>query len=101
MRYLLGISLSVRPVSLRQLTRWTTGRSGPSRRDNRECDYDAFVPDLLSGHSFSLDGDVAADVADAEAAIARLNVKSASLVNTESLARILLRAESVAPLVPA
>jgi Fic family protein len=39
---------------------------------------------------------VAADIADAEAAIARLNVEATSLVDTEALARILLRAESVA-----
>ena len=43
-----------------------------------------------------LDGDVAADVADAESAIARLNVAATSLIDTEALARILLRAESVA-----
>jgi Fic family protein len=39
---------------------------------------------------------VAADVADAEAAIARLNVEASSLIDTEALARILLRAEAVA-----
>jgi Fic family protein len=43
-----------------------------------------------------LDGDVAADVADAESAIARLNVRARALVDTEALARLLLRAESVA-----
>ncbi len=43
-----------------------------------------------------LDGDVAADVADAEAAIVRLNAEATALVDTEALARILLRAESVA-----
>jgi Fic family protein len=39
---------------------------------------------------------VAADVADAEAAIARLNAEARALVDTEALARILLRAEAVA-----
>jgi Fic family protein len=48
------------------------------------------------GRTIILDGEVAADVADAEAAIARLNVVATSLVGTEVLARILLRAESVA-----
>ncbi len=48
------------------------------------------------GRGFTLDGDVAADVADAEAAIARLNVQASALVDTEALARMLLRAESVA-----
>jgi len=48
------------------------------------------------GRSINLDGQVAADVADAESAIARLNVVATSLIDTEALARILLRAESVA-----
>jgi Fic family protein len=39
---------------------------------------------------------VAADVADAEAAIARLNERASALADTEALARLLLRAESVA-----
>ncbi|HEY5044392.1 MAG TPA: Fic family protein [Solirubrobacteraceae bacterium] len=39
---------------------------------------------------------MAADVADAEAAIARLNAEATALVDTEALARILLCAESVA-----
>jgi Fic family protein len=77
-------------------SRWLSDRSGPSRKDNRSCEYEAYVPDLLVGRAFTIDGDVAADIADAEAAIARLNVEAASLVDTEALARILLRAESVA-----
>jgi Fic family protein len=43
-----------------------------------------------------LDGEVAADVADAETSIAALNQVATCLVDTEALARILLRAESVA-----
>jgi Fic family protein len=48
------------------------------------------------GRRFLLDGPVAADVADAEAVIARFNTEASALINTEALARILLRAESVA-----
>jgi Fic family protein len=70
--------------------------SGLSRRDRRSCDYAAYVPDPLLGRRFVLDGDVAADVADAEAAITRLNAQATALVDTEAIARILLRAESVA-----
>ncbi len=70
--------------------------SGVSRRDRHSCDYEAYLPDSLAGRQFLLDGDVAADVADCEAAINRLNVEAAALVDTEALARILLRAESVA-----
>jgi Fic family protein len=76
--------------------RWITDFSAPSRRDRRSCDYEAYVPDPLVSREIALDGEVAADVADAEAAIARLNVEASSLVDTEALARVLLRAESVA-----
>jgi len=70
--------------------------SGMSRRDRRSCDYEAYVPDPIADRRIRLDGDVAADVADAEVAIARMNVESSTLIDTEALARILLRAESVA-----
>ncbi len=76
--------------------RWISDQSGPSRKDNRGCEYEAYVPDRLVGRTFTFDGEVAADIADAEAAIARLNVEATSLVDTEALARVLLRAESVA-----
>jgi Fic family protein len=76
--------------------RWINDYSGPSRKDNRGCEYEAYVPDPLVGRAFTIDGEVAADIADAEAAIARLNAEATSLVDTEALARILLRAESVA-----
>jgi Fic family protein len=78
--------------------RWHSeaGSTGLSRRDSRACDYATYLPDALVGRRFTLEGDVAADVADAEAAIVRLNANAAALVDTEALARILLRAESVA-----
>ncbi|MRS12980.1 MAG: Fic family protein [Actinobacteria bacterium] len=75
---------------------WPPGASGLTRRDRQGCAYQAYVPDPLAGRRFVLDGDVAADVADAEAAIVRLNAEGAALVQTEALARILLRAEAVA-----
>jgi Fic family protein len=70
--------------------------SGLPRRDRASCDYEAYVPDLLMGRPFRLDGDVAADVADAEAAVTRFDTKALALADTEALARLLLRAESVA-----
>lgn len=78
--------------------RWRSqvGGIGLPRRDSRSCDYAAYLPDPLVGRRFTLDGDVAADVADAEAAIGRLDANATALVDTEALARILLRAESVA-----
>jgi Fic family protein len=77
---------------------WTSGiaDAGLPRRERRSCDYHAYVPDRLLGRAFVLAGDVAADIADAEAAIARLNSEATALADTEALARIFLRAESVA-----
>jgi Fic family protein len=76
--------------------RWLGNDSAPTRRGRLSCEYEAYVPDLLTGRRITLDGDVAADVSDAEAAIVRLNTEATALANTEALARILLRAESVA-----
>jgi len=66
-----------------------------SRRDRRGCRYDAYVPDLLAGWNLVMPADVAADVADAEAAIRDLNAGGATHPALEGLARFLLRAESV------
>ena len=77
-------------------SRWTAHFEGMSRRDRRGCDYDAFVPDPLSGWAFPIDADIAADVADAEDAVRALNRAGTTHVSLEGLARFLLRAESVA-----
>ena len=75
---------------------WASDFAGPTRRDRQPCEYDVYLPDRPSNRSFSLDGDVAADVADAEAALTRLDASSVGLADSEALARLLLRAESVA-----
>jgi Fic family protein len=69
---------------------------GLARRDRRGCEYEAYLPDLLRDRAFRLDGEVAADVAEAEAAVARFNSEALWLLNWEAMARLLLRAESVA-----
>ncbi|HEY3832723.1 MAG TPA: Fic family protein [Acidimicrobiia bacterium] len=66
------------------------------RRDRKSGDYEAYVPDLLVGRRVQLDGPVTADVTDAEAAVARFDTRAVALADTEALARLLLRAESVA-----
>jgi Fic family protein len=78
--------------------RWRSelGGLGLPRRIRQPCDYEAYVPDPLIGRVFAFDGDVAADIADAEAAIYRMDAEMTALVDTEALARILLRAEAVA-----
>ncbi|MGH2851899.1 MAG: Fic family protein [Solirubrobacteraceae bacterium] len=54
------------------------------------------MPDPLSGRAIILHGHTAADLADAEAAITRFNLRARSLVHSEAVARLLLRAEAVA-----
>ena len=77
--------------------RWESDvASGLPRRDRRSCEYEAYIPDPLSGRPFRLDGAVAADVADAERAIQRLDTQATALLDTEAPARLLLRAEAVA-----
>lgn len=75
---------------------WQADFGGLRRRDRRPCDYAVYLPDNLVGRRFVLDGDVAAEVADAETALVRLNATARALADTEALARLLLRAESVA-----
>jgi Fic family protein len=70
--------------------------TGLARRDRLSCDYEAYLPDTLADRPLSLSSQTAADVADAERAIAVLDTEAAMLADTEALARILLRAESVA-----
>ena len=69
---------------------------GLSRRVRQGCDYEAYVPDPLVGRSFTLHGETAADVADAESAVARLQQEAHTLADSEAVARLLLRAEAVA-----
>ena len=79
-----------------QERRWSGDIVGLSRRDRRPCTYSVYMPDRLHGRQFSLDGDVAAEVTQAETALARLDATGNALANSEALARLLLRAESVA-----
>jgi Fic family protein len=70
--------------------------AGLPRRDRLGCDYEAYVPDRLAARTISLRGSTTADVADAERAVERLNRDTRNLVDSESVARLLLRAEAVA-----
>lgn len=76
---------------------WTpSDTTGLPRRDRRGCDYHAYLPDHVAGRELTLTSTTAADVADAEVAIAQFNSRASSLADTEALARLLLRAEAVA-----
>lgn len=75
--------------------RWDARFEGMSRRDRQGCSYLAYLPDPLAGWNPTISADVAADIADAEEAVRRLNIGGTSHVSMEGLARFLLRAESV------
>ncbi len=76
---------------------WVTNAgSGLPRKDRRSCDYEAYVPDSLVDREVVLDGRVAADVSEADAALARFSLEVGALADSEALARLLLRTESVA-----
>lgn len=72
--------------------RWTSTLDGQPRRDGAGRAYDAYVPDLLVGRVYRFDADVAAVISHAELAVSRFDHRAAS----ESLTRLLLRAESIA-----
>jgi hypothetical protein len=74
--------------------RWEGAALGLTRRDRRPCDYTVYWPDELAGRQFVLDGEVAADLADAEAMLVRLDMSASALADTEALARLLLRRSS-------
>jgi Fic family protein len=77
--------------------RWTpTAAEGLPRKDRRGCDYEAYVPDPLIGRAITLDGASAADAADAERAVGRLEAGAHALADSEAIARLLLRVEAVA-----
>lgn len=76
--------------------RWAGDLTGPTRSDRSPCTYEVYLPDPLAGRRFMLDGNVAASIASAESALVRMDVSTAALANSEALARLLLRAESVA-----
>ena len=76
--------------------RWPGDAAGWTRRDRRPCEYAVYWPDTVADRGFVIDGDVAADVADGEAALVYLDASVSALSSTEALARLLLRAECVA-----
>lgn len=77
---------------------WTSDVDGGglSRRDRGSGAYQAYLPDPLAGRSITLASDTAADVVEAEVAVARLDTEARALVETEALSRLLLRAEAIA-----
>jgi Fic family protein len=80
----------------KRIWRSMTDGTGLPRRARQGGEYSVYIPDPLIGRTFSLGGVEAADAADAERAILRLDRTATTLADTEALARLLLQAESVA-----
>lgn len=68
---------------------------GLSRRDRQGCLYRLYLPDALAGRSFALSGATSALVSSAENALRELNLSDVDILDTEAIARLLLRAEAV------
>jgi len=69
---------------------------GVPKKYREPCRYEAYIPDPLSVHrGVLLSDDAAADLAEAEAAIRRLNEARPNVADMEGIARLLLRAEAV------
>lgn len=58
-------------------------------------EYRAYIPDRLAGCPIALDSDVAAEVSEATARMAELDLRAATLTDTEPLARLLMRSEAM------
>lgn len=69
--------LEYRNMASLEARRWSSDPSGPTRRDRRPGRYSVYLPDPLVGRRFVLDGEVAAEVAAAEADLARLDQAAA------------------------
>ena len=74
---------------------WKAGFEGATRAERKGGPYRVYEPDMLCGRRFAMEGSVAADVSDAERALFEFDASASALRNTEALARLILRAESI------
>jgi Fic family protein len=74
----------------------SVAETGLPRRARQGASYSVYMPDPLANRAFWLGGEEAADVADAERAIWALDRTASTAADPEAVARLLLRAESVA-----
>lgn len=74
---------------------WKAGFEGATRAERKGGPYRVYEPDALRERAFLMDGATAADVSDAERAIAQFDSSTRALRNTEALARLVLRAEAL------
>lgn len=75
---------------------WRNTLAGPALRARRPGRYRVYLPDPLVGRRFRFEGEVAAEVAEAEADLVRLDHPAGALTGGAGLARLLLHLEAVA-----
>ena len=75
---------------------WLTDGWGATRADSRSGEYHPYVPDLLANLEISLSASTALAISKAETAIRNLDISAQYLVNTEPLARLIMRSEAIA-----
>ena len=69
--------------------RWVAEQtSGLPRRDRRSCEYEVYLPDALGSRSFSFDGEVAADIVEAETAMKAAIVAAHPMLSEVDQARM-------------
>lgn len=75
--------------------KWRGQPGAVTRRERIGGFYRRYIPDPLGGREFDLSSTTAAALEDAAGDLARLETSADALTNTETLARLLLRAEAV------
>jgi Fic family protein len=75
---------------------WVSDGQGHTYKERQSGTYHPYAPDRLTGQDFDFCSDTVAAISQAEAAVHTLDAASNALTDTESLARLILRAEAVA-----
>lgn len=75
---------------------WRSALADPARVARRPGRYSVYLPDPLVGRRFRLEGEVAAEVAEAEADLVRLDHPAGAAAGGAGSARLLLHLEAVA-----
>ncbi len=82
-------------ASLEERT-WRGTLAGTARKDRQPGRYSVYLPDPLVGRRFRLEGEVAAEVAEAEADLVRLDHPAGAATGGAGPAHLLLQVEAVA-----
>lgn len=84
------------PMAHYETEYWTSDGQGRTHRERQSGEYHPYSPDKLSNQAFTFSSDTVAAISRSEAAVRALNASAKALSDTESLARLILRAEAIA-----